>query len=187
MRTTTGRTGNHPKPVLSSPDLITAPVTTADEPGELSHRNRALSRWSALLVTFLAGSIFAAGLTLSGMTQPEKVIAFLDIKEMFVGKFPGQWDPTLAFVVLGALAVALLGFALTPYASVRPWFTATFMLSSRRRVDGRLIAGALVFGIGWGLSGYSPATALASLLTGQIDTVVFVLAMLPGMWLAGKI
>ncbi|MCB2004150.1 MAG: YeeE/YedE family protein, partial [Rhodoferax sp.] len=114
------------------------------------------------------------------------VIAFLDIKEMFVGPFPGGWDPTLLFVVAGALAVALLGFALTPYASVRPWFMTSFMLSKRRSVDGRLVAGALIFGVGWGLSGYSPATALASLLTGQIDTVIFVLAMLPGMWLAGK-
>ena len=61
------------------------------------------------------------------------------------------------------------------------------MLSNRRRIDGRLIAGAIVFGLGWGMSGYSPSTALASLLTGQIDTVVFVLAMLPGMWLAGKL
>ena len=141
----------------------------------------------ALLVAFVAGCIFAAGLTLSGMTQPEKVIAFLDIKEMFFGDFPGNWDASLLFVVLGALAVALLGFALTPYASIRPWFAATFRLSNRRRVDGRLIAGAILFGIGWGLGGYSPATALASLLTGQIDTVVFVLAMLPGLWVAGYV
>lgn len=159
----------------------------AAESGIAVHRARRLTRFSAPLVAFLAGAVFAAGLTLSGMTQPHKVIAFLDVKEMFVGEFPGHWDPSLLFVVLGALAVALLGFALTPYASVRPWFMASFRLSTRRRVDGRLIAGAVIFGIGWGLSGYSPATALASLLTGQIDTVVFVLAMLPGMWLAGKI
>jgi len=188
MQTTGNQTRNPASPVQSSPDSVSAVTTTRVEPGEPPDGNRrSLTRLSALLVAFLAGSIFAAGLTLSGMTQPEKVIAFLDIKEMFVGTFPGNWDPALAFVVLGALAIALLGFTLTPYASVRPWFTANFMLSNRRRVDGRLIAGALVFGIGWGLSGYSPATALASLLTGQIDTAVFVLAMLPGMWLAGKL
>lgn len=165
---------------------MNVPATTPSELARSTMRRRALGRISALVVAFVAGSIFAAGLTLSGMTEPERVIAFLDIKEMFVGPFPGGWDPTLLFVVAGALAVALLGFALTPYASVRPWFMTSFMLSKRRSVDGRLVAGALIFGVGWGLSGYSPATALASLLTGQIDTVIFVLAMLPGMWLAGK-
>lgn len=165
---------------------MNTPTSTSAELGQHQSRFDTLGKTSALLVAFVAGCIFAAGLTLSGMTQPEKVIAFLDIQGMFVGGFPGHWDPALLFVVIGALAVALLGFALTPYASIRPWFAADFVLSTRRRVDGRLIAGALVFGIGWGLSGYSPATALASLLTGQIDTVVFVLAMLPGMWLAGK-
>ncbi len=154
--------------------------TTTTMPADMGHA-------PALLIAFVAGCIFAAGLTLSGMTQPEKVIAFLDIKEMFIGDFPGNWDASLLFVVLGALAVALLGFALTPYASIRPWFTTAFRLSSRRRIDGRLIAGAILFGIGWGLGGYSPATALASLLTGQIDTVVFVLAMLPGLWVAGYV
>lgn len=142
---------------------------------------------AVLVISFISGVIFAAGLTLSGMTEPEKVIGFLDLKEMFVGPFPGRWDASLLFVVLGALAVALLGYALTPYASVKPWFAREFVLSSRRGVDVRLIIGAMVFGVGWGLSGYSPATALASLLTGQIDTAIFVLAMLPGMWLAGKI
>ena len=149
-------------PLISS-ETMSAPATTPSELARSSTRRRALGRISALLVALFAGIVFAAGLILSGMTQPEKVIAFLDIKEMFVGPFPGQWDPALLFVVVGALAVALLGFALTPYASVRPWFMASFSLS-----------------------GYSPATALASLLTGQIDTVMFVLAMLPGMWVAGK-
>lgn len=163
-----------------------APDTTS---AELDNRHRfgSLGKASALLVAFAAGWIFAAGLVMSGLTQPEKVIAFLDVARMFVGDFPGQWDPALLFVVVGALAVAFVGYTLTPYASARPWFSAHFMLSTRRRVDGRLMAGALLFGIGWGLSGYSPATALALLLTGQVDTVVFVLAMLPGMWVAGKL
>ena len=164
-----------------------SPTTSSAERTVPSVQPRSRSGMPALLIAFVAGCIFAAGLTLSGMTQPHKVIAFLDISTAFHGSFPGHWDPSLGFVVLGALAVALLGFALTPYASVRPWFTRSFMLSNRRRIDGRLIAGAIVFGLGWGMSGYSPSTALASLLTGQIDTVVFVLAMLPGMWLAGKL
>jgi len=153
----------------------------------LNPRRRAVGAAARLIVAFAAGLVFAAGLTLSGMTQPDKVMAFLDIKEMFVGTFPGRWDASLLFVVLGALAIALLGYSLTPRASLKPWFARAFVLSTRRGIDTRLIAGAVVFGIGWGLSGYSPATALASLLTGQIDTVMFVLAMLPGMWVAGKL
>ncbi len=140
-----------------------------------------------LLIAFAAGLIFAAGLTLSGMTQPVRVIAMLDLKELLIGAFPGQWDGTLLFVALGAVLIALLGYTLTLRASVRPWFTRAFALSSGGHSDGRLIAGAVVFGVGWGMSGYSPATALASLLTGQLDSVIFVLAMLPGMWLARKL
>ena len=140
-----------------------------------------------LMVSFVAGFIFAAGLTMSGMTQPSRVIGFLDIQQMFVGKFPGLWDPTLGIVMFGAVMIALIGFAATPYASVRPWFTDRFILPTRRIVDERLIAGAVIFGIGWGLSGYCPGPALATLMTGQIDVAIFVLAMLPGMWLARKI
>ncbi|MEO8546103.1 MAG: DUF6691 family protein [Betaproteobacteria bacterium] len=150
-------------------------------------RRRSLHPAAELLIAFMAGLIFAAGLTMSGMTQPDKVIALLDIKEMLVGPFPGRWDGTLLFVALGALLIALLGYAVTPRASVRPWFTRSFVLTTGRHSDGRLIAGALLFGVGWGLSGYSPATALTSLLTGQLDTVIFVLAMLPGMWVARKL
>ena len=147
------------------------------------------TRWptAELLISFVAGLIFAAGLTMSGMTQPDKVIGFLDVKELFAGPFPGKWDPTLGIVMAGAVMIALIGFAATPYASVRPWFTARFVLPTRQTVDGRLIAGAVIFGVGWGLSGYCPGPALATLLTGQIDIAIFVLAMLPGMWLARKI
>jgi len=81
----------------------------------------------------------------------------------------------------------LLGYALTPRASIKPWFTRSFVLAAGRQSDGRLISGAVLFGVGWGLSGYSPATALASLLIGQLDTVIFVLAMLPGMWVARRL
>lgn len=140
-----------------------------------------------LLVSCIAGFIFAAGLVLSGMTQPAKVIGFLDVKEMFAGPFPGMWDPSLAFVMGGAVMVTLIAFALTPYASRRPWFGRSFVLPGRADVDARLVFGAIIFGVGWGWSGYCPGPALATLLTGQIDTVIFVMAMLPGMWLARKI
>ena len=146
-----------------------------------------LSRNTAeLLISFAAGFIFSAGLTMSGMTQPEKVIGFLDVKEMFVGEFPGLWDPTLGIVMLGAVMISLIGFAATPYASIRPWFTDRFTLPTRKMVDGRLVVGAVIFGVGWGLSGYCPGPVIATLLTGQIEIAIFVLAMLPGMWLARK-
>lgn len=140
-----------------------------------------------LLVSLAAGFVFAAGLTLSGMTQPDKVIGFLNVKELFVGAFPGQWDASVGLVMLGAVMISVIGFAATPYASVRPWFARTFVISRRNAVDGRLLSGAIIFGIGWGLSGYCPGPALAALLTGHIDTAIFVMAMLPGMWLARKI
>ena len=144
-------------------------------------------RSAELVISFVAGLVFAAGLVLSGMTQPEKIIGFLDIKEMFVGTFPGLWDYTLGIVMAGAVAVSLLAFSLTPYASTQPWFAASFVWPRRAGVDVRLIVGAILFGVGWGLSGYCPGPAVANLFTGQIDTVVFVLAMLPGMWLARKL
>ena len=140
-----------------------------------------------LVVACLAGFIFAAGLSLSGMTQPDKVIGFLNVGEMFVGAFPGNWDASLGFAMGGAVLIALIGFTATPYASVRPWFASDFVLPRREYIDGRLVAGAVIFGLGWGLSGYCPGPALASVLTGQIDVAIFVLAMLPGMYLARKI
>ena len=73
------------------------------------------------------------------------------------------------------------------YASIRPWFTDRFTLPTCKMVDGRLVAGAVIFGVGWGLSGYCHGPAIATLLAGQIDIALFVLAMLPGMWLARKI
>ena len=140
-----------------------------------------------LLIALFAGLVFAAGLAMSGMTQPDKIIGFLDVRQMFIGQFPGLWDASLALAMLGAVAVSLLAFFATPYASVRPWFTASFMLPQRNEISGRLVSGAVLFGIGWGLSGYCPGPALASVLTGRIEVAVFVLAMLPGMWLARKV
>lgn len=143
--------------------------------------------WAELLAALFAGFVFAAGLVLGGMTQPSKVLAFLDIKEMAAGPFPGNWDPSLAFVMGGAVMVTLLAFFATPRASVRPWFTRAFVLPRRDAIDTRLVFGAILFGIGWGLSGYCPGPAMATLLVGQMDTVMFVMAMLPGMWIARKI
>lgn len=173
---------HHSRRSRSHAPAATLPV--APEPGAPRWAVRPLAE---LLVAFFSGLVFAAGLTLSGLTQPERVLALLDVKEMMAGPFPGQWDPALLLVVVGAALIGLLGYTLTPLASLRPWFTRAFMLTQRPVGDGRMVAGAVLFGLGWGLCGYSPATALAALLTGQLDTVVFVLAMLPGMWLAKRL
>ena len=165
-------------------NMITSTAVTGVETSAAPFFSR---NTAELMISLAAGFIFSAGLTMSGMSQPSKVFGFLDVKEMFVGEFPGLWDPTVGIAMFGAAMIALIGFAATPYASIRPWFTDRFTLPTRTTVDERLIAGAVIFGIGWGLSGYCPGPALATLLTGQIDVAIFVLAMLPGMWLARKI
>ena len=122
--------------------------------------------------SFVAGLLFAIGLGVGGMTQPGKVLAFLDVA--------GRWDPSLAFVMAGAIAV---------YAPVARWalrrpapFCAErFRVPTRRDLDARLVAGALLFGIGWGLAGYCPGPAVVSLAAASSGTVIFVAAMLAGM------
>lgn len=126
----------------------------------------------AILASFICGLIFGAGLLISGMTQPEKVLGFLDIL--------GNWDATLAFVMAGAVAVASIGFALARRRTA-PLFAAKFSWPERRDIDTPLVSGAILFGIGWGLVGICPGPALVNLagLSGPI--VVFVVAMLLGM------
>lgn len=119
----------------------------------------------------LAGAVFGVGLALSQMINPAKVIAFLDVS--------GAWDPTLASVMLGALAVTALAFRVVLKRS-RPWFAERFALPTKRDIDSRLIAGGVLFGMGWGLSGLCPGPALAALVTAQADVFVFVAAMIAG-------
>ena len=146
---------------------------------------------NALFTALAAGLIFAFGLVLSGMTQPAKVIAFLNVLGLQNGiswqAAPGFWDPSLALVMGGALVVTLIAFAITPSsAQAKPWFDDVFHLPTRKDIDGKLIAGSALFGIGWGLAGYCPGPALASLLTGGVDALAFCAAMLAGMWAAKK-
>ncbi len=133
------------------------------------------------IVVFLAGVIFAAGLVLGGMTDPQKVQAFLDLG----GIGAGRWDPSLAFVMGGALAVATIAFAVQPKRA-KPWFTARFELPWVQHIDAALIGGAALFGIGWGLAGYCPGPAIASLSTGGLDIALFLPAMLVGMVLTRR-
>lgn len=103
--------------------------------------------------TFIAGLLFGGGLTVSQMVNPEKVISFLDIT--------GDWDPSLAFVMGGALIVTLVGYRLVLKRKT-PLFDETFRLPTRNDIDAPLLMGAAVFGIGWGLAGLCPGPALAS-------------------------
>jgi uncharacterized membrane protein YedE/YeeE len=121
------------------------------------------------------GLVFGAGLLVSGMTNPAKVLAFLDVA--------GSWDPTLAFVMGGALGVNTLAWALTRRRA-QPLFAHEFALPSASEIDRRLLAGSLAFGVGWGLVGLCPGPALAGLLRGELQIYVFVIALLAGTKLA---
>jgi uncharacterized protein len=137
-----------------------------------------------LTFSLLSGAVFALGLVLSGMTQPAKVLGFLNIGGIVAPERFGAWDASLAFVMGGALCVTLLAFAITPLAGRKPWLAERFELPTRQDIDRPLLLGAALFGIGWGLVGYCPGPALASLLTGGLDTLIFVAALAGGMWTA---
>jgi uncharacterized membrane protein YedE/YeeE len=121
---------------------------------------------------FLIGLLMGVGLILSGMTDPGKVIGFLDLT--------GQWDPSLALVMGGAIAVGIGAFALAKRRSTT-WFGDSLRLPTSSAIDRRLIAGSVAFGVGWGLAGFCPGPALVALGAGHAKAGVFVLAMLAGM------
>jgi len=144
-----------------------------------------------IILAALSGGLFAAGLVWSGMVLPAKVQGFLNLGGLWDAQRFGPWDPSLAFVMGGALLVTLLAFAVTPptprHPARKPWLATAFQLPTRRDIDTRLVLGAALFGVGWGLAGYCPGPALASLLTGGGAVAVFVVAMLVGMGIAKKI
>lgn len=137
-----------------------------------------IKKWLAAL---LAGALFATGLVVSGMTQPTKVIGFLNVAGIADPVRFGAWDASLAFVMGGALCVTLLAFAITPRPGRKPWLAESFQMPSRRDIDARLLAGAVLFGMGWGLVGYCPGPAIASLLTGGMDAIIFIASLALGM------
>ena len=126
----------------------------------------------AALASFACGLIFGFGLLISGMTQPQKVLGFLDVF--------GRWDPTLAFVMAGALAVSSAGFALARTQG-RPVLAAQHLWPTRTDLDRPLVIGSVLFGVGWGLAGLCPGPALENLASLSPQVVVFVLAMIFGM------
>jgi uncharacterized membrane protein YedE/YeeE len=121
---------------------------------------------------FAVGLVFGLGLMLAGMTNPGKVIGFLDLA--------GPWDPSLAFVMGGAIAVGALAFALARRRTVA-FLGGAMHLPTARDIDRRLVLGSLGFGAGWGLAGFCPGPAVVALATGHPKAVVFVAAMLAGM------
>jgi uncharacterized membrane protein YedE/YeeE len=129
-------------------------------------------------IGFGSGLIFGLGLVISGMVDPQRVLGFLDIA--------GTWDPTLAFVMGGALAVTFVGYRWVMKRQA-PLAAERFTLPERTDIDPRLIVGAALFGAGWGLGGYCPGPALTALTVGGWPTLVFVLSMFAGMLLARRV
>jgi uncharacterized membrane protein YedE/YeeE len=125
-----------------------------------------------VVTSLLAGLVFGLGLIISGMANPAKVLGFLDLA--------GRWDPSLAFVMAGAIAVGFFAFAVAR-TRARSFLGAEMKLSTARHIDRRLVVGGLLFGIGWGVAGFCPGPALVALGMGESKAFVFVAAMLVGM------
>lgn len=125
-----------------------------------------------IATSLLAGLVFGLGLIVSGMADPAKVLGFLDLA--------GAWDPSLAFVMGGAVGVGLVAFFVAGRRR-RSWLGAEMRLPTARQIDRRLVGGGLLFGIGWGVAGFCPGPALVALGLGETKALVFVAAMLAGM------
>jgi uncharacterized membrane protein YedE/YeeE len=131
-----------------------------------------------LLWAFGAGLVFGLGLILSGMANPLKVKAFLDLA--------GAWDPSLAFVMAGAIAVGWFAFRAAGRRT-QSWSGAPIELPTNRTIDARLIAGGVLFGIGWGIAGFCPGPAIVALGSGMAEAAIFVAALLAGMLLHDRL
>lgn len=130
------------------------------------------------IIALLGGLVFGIGLAVSGMTDTAKVLGFLDLF--------GNWIPDLAFVMGGAVCVTLVTFRFV-LKRERPILVQGFSLPTSTTIDGRLLAGAAIFGIGWGIYGYCPGPAISALVYLDSKTVIFVVAMLVGMAVANRL
>ncbi|MCC1493845.1 DUF6691 family protein [Cognatishimia sp. F0-27] len=128
-----------------------------------------------LLVLYLIGLVFGVGISISGMANPAKVLNFFDIA--------GVWDPSLAFVMGGALVTTFVGYKLV-FGRSAPVFENRFALPTNRSIDAKLVGGAAFFGAGWGIAGFCPGGALPALGTGRWDVILFTIAMIGGIFLA---
>lgn len=131
-----------------------------------------------MVVALLSGVLFGLGLVVSGMANPAKVIGFLDVT--------GDWDPTLAFVMGGAILAAAPAFRLI-LKRPRPVLAEEFELPTKKNVDARLLGGSALFGVGWGLAGFCPGPAVTALASGIAPVLVFVAAMVAGMALYNRV
>lgn len=129
----------------------------------------------------IAGLLFGAGLAVSGMTNPAKILAFLDVAAIA----HGGWDGTLLFVMGGALAVTFVGYRYV-LSRPQPIFDSLFHLPNARNIDLHLVLGAAMFGLGWGLVGYCPGPAIAALAWSGAQPALFVVSMAAGFWIGGK-
>lgn len=130
-----------------------------------------------LPMAYLIGLIFGLGISISGMANPAKVLNFFDVT--------GSWDPSLAFVMGGAVAITFFGYRWVLSRS-KPLFATSFALPTRSDIDLKLISGSLIFGIGWGLAGFCPGGALPVLGTGNRTVMLFVAALITGIYLTRK-
>ncbi len=128
----------------------------------------------ALATSFISGIVFSFGLGISGMTRPIKVIGFLD--------FLGSWDPSLAFVMIGAISIFFVAFRQSR-KMVSPLVAARFAIPTRNDLDSQLLLGSALFGVGWGLGGFCPGPAIVSLAAAAPPAAIFTAAMISGMWL----
>lgn len=128
----------------------------------------------ATVFSLLAGVVFGIGLIISGMANPEKVLGFLDLA--------GNWDPSLAFVMAGAIAVGAIAFTFARKRTVS-LLGLQMKMPTATQLDRRLVGGSLMFGVGWGVAGFCPGPALVALGAGEVKAGVFVVAMLVGMGL----
>ncbi|KQW31549.1 permease [Rhizobium sp. Root274] len=131
------------------------------------------------LLVFLIGALFGTGIVLSGMANPAKVLNFFDLA--------GSFDPSLAFVMAGALVVAAPGYALLFRARQKPLFDQAFHLPKASAIDIRLIGGSAVFGIGWGIAGFCPGASIPALGLGHTSAAIFVMALLIEILIARKL
>ena len=131
------------------------------------------------LFAFIFGGLFSIGLMFSGMSNPQKVIDFLDIW--------GQWDASLAFVMIGAIAVAFVPFQKAVRSSkAQTVFNEPIRLENKQNLDRKLVLGSLIFGIGWGIAGICPAPSLTLIGLGHYQALYFVISMFAGVWIHHK-
>ena len=130
-----------------------------------------------LAVAYLVGLLFGLGIMISGMANPAKVINFFDVF--------GTWDPSLIFVMGGAVLVTFVGYRLM-LAQPGPVLERSFKLPTSTRIDARLLAGSAIFGIGWGIAGFCPGGALPAIGTGRVEVLIFVAGLLAGVMATGS-